>query len=297
MQLNYPAPNHPQQRARKVNRVADRDRDHQARAMHTTSRDGLQIAFETVGHGHPLVLLHGFFGDRTTWRSAGHVNALADHHRLILIDARGHGESDAPHDADSYRIDRQVDDVIAVLDALDLHQAALWGASMGGTIGLHLLAHHPQRLTGLIAGGAHADRVTANPDDVEQEAQLFRTQGTAPFIEGLERQGPLPAWMRTTMHKADQQALAALTIALADHDSVLDTLAQTPVPMLLLAGDRDPRLPAIRHTATQTPNATLVELPACGHLDAFLRIDLTLPVVQPFLADCTIQLDTGAEPL
>ncbi|WP_060905184.1 alpha/beta fold hydrolase [Streptomyces scabiei] len=70
----------------------------------------------TMGSGPPLVLLHGFFGDRTTWRSAGYVDALADSHRLVLIDARGHGGSDAPHDVDSFRIDRQVEDVTAVLD-------------------------------------------------------------------------------------------------------------------------------------------------------------------------------------
>ncbi|WP_373465054.1 alpha/beta fold hydrolase [Streptomyces luteogriseus] len=59
------------------------------------------------------MLLHGFFGDRTTWRSAGYVDALAGDHRLVLVDARGHGGSDAPHDVDSYRIDRQVGDVVA----------------------------------------------------------------------------------------------------------------------------------------------------------------------------------------
>ena len=59
--------------------------------MQATSTDGVRIKFETTGHGHPLVLLHGFFGDRTSWRSAGYVDALAGKFSLILIDARGHG--------------------------------------------------------------------------------------------------------------------------------------------------------------------------------------------------------------
>lgn len=201
--------------------------------MQTTSRDGRRIAFETVGEGHPLVLLHGAFGDRTTWHSGGHVGALAAHHELILIDARGHGESDAPHDPESYRIDRQIADVIAVLDALEIDRAALWGASLGGTIGLHLLAHHPHRLTHLIAGGAHADRVIVDPDDVAEEAEFLRTQGMVPFIALLERQGPLPAWLRVTIQAADQHALAALTLGFADRDSVLDLLARTSVPVPL----------------------------------------------------------------
>jgi pimeloyl-ACP methyl ester carboxylesterase len=48
---------------------------------------------------------------------------------------------------------------------------------MGGTIGLHLLARHPQRLTALIAGGAHAERIPVDPGEVEREAELFRTEG------------------------------------------------------------------------------------------------------------------------
>lgn len=253
--------------------------------MRTISRDGVRIVFEVAGRGRPLVLLHGFFGDRTTWHQSGHVEALADDRQLVLIDARGHGESDAPHDADRYRIDRQVDDVIAVLDALGLDRAALWGASMGGVIGLNLAARRPSRLTALIAGGAHAGPVAADPGEVAQEAELFRTQGIAPFISWLERQGPLPPWLRTTMQAADPHALAALTTALATREDITGTLAETCVPILLLAGDQDPRLPSVRNTAAKIPGATLVELPNCNHLDAFTRTDLTLPSIRHFLAE------------
>jgi pimeloyl-ACP methyl ester carboxylesterase len=254
--------------------------------MQVTGGDGVKIVFETVGNGLPLVLLHGFFGDRTTWRSAGYVDALASSHRLVLIDARGHGGSDAPHDVDSYRIDRQVEDITAVLDELNISRAVFWGASMGGIVGFNLLARHPERLTGLIVGGAHADRVTATPGEVQREAELFRVQGTAPFIDVLERQGSLPAWMRAAMLTADPHALAALTVALASRDGVLGELAQTPAPVLLLAGDCDPQFKAIQDTADQISGATCVELPDCGHFETFLRIDLTLPVIRPFLARC-----------
>ena len=112
----------------------------------------------------------------------GHVDALADSYRLVLIDARGHGGSGAPHDIDSYRIDRQVDDVIAVLDELSISRTAFWGASMSGIIGLNLLARHPERLTGLIAGGAHAGRVVV---DVQT--------GSAVLLTVARRRSPAPA--------------------------------------------------------------------------------------------------------
>ncbi|NVI88691.1 alpha/beta fold hydrolase [Actinomadura sp. BRA 177] len=126
--------------------------------------------------------------------------------------------------------------------------------------------------------------MTADPDEVAREAELFRTQGTAPFITRLEQQGQLPPWLRATMQAADPYALAALSTALATREGVADTLGRTTVPVLLLAGDRDPRLPSIRHTAAETPVAELVELPDCSRLDAFVRTDRTLPVIRPFLA-------------
>jgi pimeloyl-ACP methyl ester carboxylesterase len=253
--------------------------------MQAISSDGVRINFETAGHGQPLVLLHGFFGDRTSWWSAGYADALAGQFLLIAIDARGHGRSDAPHDADSYRVGRQVQDVLSVLDALGIGQSAFWGASMGGTIGLHLLARHPHRLTALIAGGAHTDHIPVDPAEVQREAELFRTEGTAPFITWLERQGPVPSWLRDATLSADPQALAALTIGLAYRDDIRTALARTSVPVLLLAGDRDPRLPAIQRTAARVPHATLVQLPDCGHLETFARSDLTLPLVLPFLSE------------
>lgn len=246
--------------------------------------DGVRIAFETAGTGPPLVLLHGFFGDRGTWRSAGYVEALGDAFRLVLIDARGHGGSDAPHDPAAYGLGRQVDDVVAVLDALGIDRAALWGSSMGGIIGLHLLARHPERVAALVAGGAHGDAVTADPGEVERENELFRTEGTAPFIAELERSGVLPAWMRTAMQAADPPALAALNTALSARGSVLEALARTSVPVLLLAGDQDPLIPAIRETAARMTGAALAELPGCGHFEAFLRTDLAVPAVRSFLA-------------
>ncbi|KJY40413.1 hypothetical protein VR46_27820 [Streptomyces sp. NRRL S-444] len=77
------------------------------------------------------------------------------------------------------------------------------------------------------------------------------------------------------------EGLNQLLRMLAEHGD--SPQASSAVPLLLLAGDRDPRLPAIRETADRICSATLAELPGCGHLDTFLRTDLTLPVVRAFL--------------
>lgn len=77
--------------------------------------------------------------------------------------------------------------------------------------------------------------------------------------------------------------LAAQTIGTSGRPGVDGAVAAAGVPVLLLTGDRDRRLPAIRRTAEAVPSASPAELPGCSHLDAFLRLDLTLPVVRPFL--------------
>ena len=96
---------------------------------------GVRIHYAVEGSGPELVLLHGFMGSIVDWIALGYVGALQAHYRLILIDSRGHGRSDRPHDEASYALDRRVADVTAVLDALSVETAHFWGYSMGGYIG------------------------------------------------------------------------------------------------------------------------------------------------------------------
>jgi hypothetical protein len=88
---------------------------------------GVRIHYQVEGEGPALVLQHGFTESVVDWYEAGYVKALRPDYRLILIDARGHGASDKPHDPDAYVLNRRVSDVVAVLDALDITKALFWG--------------------------------------------------------------------------------------------------------------------------------------------------------------------------
>jgi pimeloyl-ACP methyl ester carboxylesterase len=79
------------------------------------------------GTGPALVLQHGFTSCLEDWYECGYVAALQPKYRLILVDARGHGDSDKPHDEASYTLDRRVADVTAVLDAATIEKARFWG--------------------------------------------------------------------------------------------------------------------------------------------------------------------------
>ena len=63
--------------------------------------DGTKINYEVIGEGPPLVLQHGLLSDLNTWKSRGYVDALQDTFQLILVDSRGHGESDKPDESEA----------------------------------------------------------------------------------------------------------------------------------------------------------------------------------------------------
>ncbi|MFD1512859.1 alpha/beta fold hydrolase [Halomarina rubra] len=94
-----------------------------------TSADGTTIAYERTGRGPPLVLVHGSAGDHTRWELFGVRERLAEEHTVYAVDRRGRGESG---DAPEYAIEREFEDVAAVVDAID-EPAAVLGHSYGAT--------------------------------------------------------------------------------------------------------------------------------------------------------------------
>ena len=90
--------------------------------MPYADNNGVRIHYHVGGEGPPLVLHHGLAGDLETWRAFGYVDSLNTDYLLILMDARGHGASDKPHDPEAYAMEHRVGDVVTVLD--DLTSAA-----------------------------------------------------------------------------------------------------------------------------------------------------------------------------
>ena len=97
--------------------------------------DGVRIHYQVDGKGAPIVLMHGTSGSVGDWYENGWVGGLKDDYQIILIDHRGHGYSDKPHDSDSYSLEISVSDVVGVLDELRIEKANYFGYSMGGFIG------------------------------------------------------------------------------------------------------------------------------------------------------------------
>jgi pimeloyl-ACP methyl ester carboxylesterase len=115
----------------------------------------VRVHYQTVGTGPSLVLQHGFSESIEDWFDCGYVDALKLDYRLILVDARGHGGSDKPHDPRAYSLENRVGDVTVVLDALGIEKALFWGYSMGGWIGFGMAKYAKERVRALVIGGQH----------------------------------------------------------------------------------------------------------------------------------------------
>src|SRR6185312_14162912 len=116
---------------------------------------GVRIHYEIEGDGPALVLQHGFTQSLEDWAECEYLAPLRPKYRMILVDARGHGGSDKPHDEAAYTLDRRAADVTAVLDAERIEKAHFWGYSMGGWIGFGMAKYAPHRVNALIIGGQH----------------------------------------------------------------------------------------------------------------------------------------------
>jgi pimeloyl-ACP methyl ester carboxylesterase len=247
--------------------------------MPYASNAGIRIHYEVEGSGKPLVLQHGFTDSLAGWRDYGYVASLRDRYKLILIDARGHGESDKPHDIPNYTLDRRVTDVTAVLDALAIKRASFWGYSMGGWIGFGLAMQHPERVDKMVIGGQHP--FARDQSGFRQWLQTGIAGGPDALIASFEKMvGPISDAYAARLRAGDLKAWLA---AVADRESIEDGLEAMSMPCCLYAGDADPLFAQTKAASARITHARFFPIPGLSHLQAMIRSNLVLPEVGAFL--------------
>ena len=249
--------------------------------MPFADHQGIRIHYEVDGHGPDLVLQHGFTGNLKRWGLFGYVDALRSSYRLILIDARGHGASDKPHDPAAYDLRLRVGDIVAVLDALGVAKAHYWGYSMGGWIGFGIAKYAAQRVHSLVIGGSHPYEARV-PDS-------SRLDGSDPeaFLAALHRRlnvdpATIPPSIRAEVLTNDFRALAA---AQQDRPSLEAVLPTMTMPCCLYAGDADPIYAKVQQCARSIPGATSFTVAGLDHSAVFREAKLALPDVTKFLRE------------
>ena len=243
---------------------------------------GVRIHYELEGEGLPLVLLHGLSEDLEWWRDYGYVESLKKDYKLILIDARGHGASDKPHNSDAYKLELLVSDIVQVLNDLRINKAHFLGFSMGAWIGFGIGKHASERFYSLILGSMSPYR---DPNEPNALLELFKREKG--FIwDYFEKE--YGSRIMTPQSKARWMAndLEAL-VALVSRDWMLsleNVLPTITLPCLLFVGEADRYYLGVKRCADSMPNATFVSFPNLRHIETLYRSDLVIPRVKKFLA-------------
>jgi pimeloyl-ACP methyl ester carboxylesterase len=233
--------------------------------MPYANNNGVRIHYHMEGEGSPLVIQHGFTDSMKTWYELGYVDMLKDSHRLILVDARGHGDSDKPHNPDAYRIETMASDVVTVLDELSIPKAHFIGYSMGGRMGFAIAKYAPERFHSLIIGGSSPYK--GNPEARNQRLKDLEVKRAAAILEWWDT--PPTPQVRSRLLENDVEALAALTTEHRDSPGDEEVLPIMTMSCLLFVGEDDPAYPRVIECANQIPNANLVSLLALNHVGAF----------------------------
>jgi pimeloyl-ACP methyl ester carboxylesterase len=258
--------------------------------MPKLDRDGVNIYYEIHGEGPPLLLTHGYSSTSAMWQ--GQIEALSQHHKLVLWDMRGHGRSDYPQDPKAYSEALTVGDMAALLDRIGARRAVIGGLSLGGYMSLAFYRAHPERVSALLI----IDTGPGFKKDDAREAWNRRAHDTA---ERLEREGL--AVLKTasrersmvTHRDVSGLALAARGMLTQRNARVIELLPEIKVPSLVVVGaDDTPFLAASDYMAAKIPGARKVAIPQAGHAVNLDQPQAFIDAVLPFLR----QLPEAAAP-
>ena len=253
---------------------------------------GLELAYDDVGSGMPLLLIHGWPHDRTLW--AAQLSGLQTQARCLAPDLRGFGDSSVAEPSSS---DQFADDLAALLAILGVDRAVVCGVSMGGYVALSMLRRHRALLRGLILTSTRA--IADTPEARQKRAKLIA------FVEeqGVEALAArqLKAMVGETTFTSRPDVLEALRHLMADapRDGVIgglramaerrdstDLLDGIDLPTLVVSGAEDTfTQPAeMRALADAIPGSRLEVIQGGGHVCPYEKPAAFNHIVGKYLA-------------
>jgi pimeloyl-ACP methyl ester carboxylesterase len=238
----------------------------------------VRIYYEEHGRGLPLVLAYGIGGNTQMWDT--NVEALASRYRLILWEPRGHARSGSPKDPAKYSFARWTLDLRDLLDHLRIGRAVVGGLSLGGGIATRFTLRYPRRVAALIVtNSSSAAGLPLTPDSLIMRAQSIKItleQGMDAMTEFATQANPnvagrlaldpnAKAEFYAEYRALDPIGYANSLRALLAMDLITDRLSEIRVPTLLIGGDQDPSLAAMRVMHRRIRGSKLVVLSPAGH--------------------------------
>ncbi|HYL80075.1 MAG TPA: alpha/beta hydrolase [Candidatus Acidoferrum sp.] len=265
--------------------------------MPFASTNGIATYYETCGAGEPLVLLHNDALSLAVWqRLAPH---LAAHSRLIAYDRRGHGQSEIPSPEASYTLETLADDLRALLDALGVRSARLFGCSGGANVALAFTLAHPDRVSRLIL--AEPPIMGLRHDPPIDTADLS-SHTAARIMAERDVEAGLDYWFRAVLSPAKARALLRgryrplllsrptwliqAILGSAEGFNPGPRLSEVHQPVLLVRGGKTHRLFSGVMAALEShlPHAQCLVLPGADHAGLLNPSEPLLSAVLAFLS-------------
>jgi 3-oxoadipate enol-lactonase len=263
-------------------------------------KDGVRIRYEVRGEGEPLAMIMGYSGSSRTWGEPL-VQLLEQRYSTILIDNRGTGESDKPDQP--FTVADMAADAAAVLDALKLDRAHVFGVSMGGMIAQEFALHFPNRLRGLIlgcTGCGMSHSVQGNPEEVaklsptpdiplrEQAMRALTACCSKAFAESAHGR----AFIEQRLAEMEQYPVTPLHTYARQWDAIMgfdtyDRLPNIKAPTLVITGSEDALVPAENSDILKQliPGAKLHIIDGAGHLFFWEAPEETAEAASHFLRE------------
>ena len=231
--------------------------------------NGFALAFERRGHGLPLVLIHGYPLDHTTWNDVSHL--LENEFDLILPDLRGLGESSEVKSV--YTVSDMASDIAGLLDYLKIEKAVVVGHSMGGYVALAFARDYSQYLSGLgmISSQALADSPERKEGryksaaDVAEKGVSQVAESMAPKLSTNEH---VQAFVRDLIKQQKAAGVIGSLKAMAERPDSIDLLKVIKTPVIIIHGDADALISVERGREMKETarGAYYFELPGLGHM-------------------------------
>lgn len=215
-----------------------------------TSFDGSKIYYEVRGKGKPILLIHGFIANSTSWKKGAlYPDLLKAGYKVIILDMRGNGRSDKPHDSTAYDNDAEAKDIMLLMDHLQIANYSAVGYSRGSIITARLLVLD-KRVSTAVMGGMGTD--FTNPEWPRRIMFYHAMMGDSiPELKG--------AVDYVKQQHLDQLALAYLQRS--QPSTSKKTLANIKQKILVISGDKDSDNGSAADLARLLPNADIATVP------------------------------------
>jgi pimeloyl-ACP methyl ester carboxylesterase len=244
--------------------------------MPSINLNGINITYDVVGTGKPLLLIMGLGGDSSHWSLQ--IPVLAQYYQVITLDNRGAGRSDAP--VDGYSIAVMAEDAALLLEHLQITNVHVLGFSMGGYIAQHLALNHPTKIKSLLLSHTAAKSpertlylmATLAKMAAEGISRELRIRVTIPWMFSAEflaneaQLNNLTQLALNPLYPQSKQGYIGQVDAIRQHDTRA-LIHQLKMPILLLTSREDLLIPwqTMQTLQQQLPHAKLHILERGGH--------------------------------